>query len=1104
MRKLLFIFVFLLLFLISSCNESSIKIINMEEKNGEYCLTVGKSVNLININDYVETNQKFIIETIPNDLKIVAASVYLEDGENIIIIKQDDKEFTLHFFKEYDVTIELVDENNNHLYQFEMLVNTSLSYEEIITNINIPEGYEWDGSVIYNGEEKNIEEITFLSSTKLTLIFKPLNYSITIIDNLGIIDEYSINIITGQLLELNIPNVDGYKLLGVYANNKLIEEYTVYSPNMGTNFTIYYEPTVYKITYLYNNEEKVVDIQYGSQIEEFIPNVEGYKFVNWQLNGEVFEESIYKYLSDITLSAKFEPLSFQITYLYNNEEKVVDILYDSQIEEFIPDVKGYKFINWQLNGEVFEESIYKYLSDIILSAELEPLSFQITYLYNNEEKVVDILYGSQIEEFIPTLKGYSFINWELNEKEFVDTVYNYIEDITLIAKFEPNVYKVTYQNIDIPYSDEVTYGSEFILPIPEKEGCEFLGWYLGDTLIENGKFNYDYDINLNAKWKELGVTLNLEAFGGVVDNECIIRSDGTITLPTPVKEDFTFVGWFYDVNYQNVVASILSNEYNNEVLYAKYYHNDDYYVDSFVISKFNEHISTYDVLTMFDSYQTGFTSKYWHKIGVSFSGNDYYVSGIAKNGAALSNLNSYDFVILAYSSYGLYSQFEQMDIKIGAKVLFSVDPETIEENDINLLVSFINCDTSEYYDEISDYLSSVYGSYNEIEQNITLINNYNNIAITWESSHNDIISSTGVFRKPVSNVSVTLTAYVNNENIYEFSVTAKGDGKSNALATGYIYTPYNTITQNAMNVLDIIYCAFLDIDANGDFTNETRMTSNINNYIKPLAEKSGTKIVISVNQSASGAFATVAASPTLRDKVATNILDFVEKLEIDGIDIDWETPTSTEATTFTLLMEAIYNKMKAKNPEYLVTAAIGGGKWQPPKYDLTNSKDYLDYVNLMTYSMATGNGYYQNALYKSTKGATLTSCTIVESVDIFNGYGIENGKILVGIPFYLTVQTESGGPGSKTGSGKSKWYNLLDTTYAISDTMKEYFDDECGVPYRYDSVNKIFISYENEKSIKRKCEYINANGLAGIMYWQYGQDVDDYLSNAIGKYINGE
>jgi hypothetical protein len=37
---------------------------------------------------------------------------------------------------------------------------------------------------------------------------------------------------------------------------------------------------------------------------------------------------------------------------------------------------------------------------------------------------------------------------------------------------------------------------------------------------------------------------------------------------------------------------------------------------------------------------------------------------------------------------------------------------------------------------------------------------------------------------------------------------------------------------------------------------------------------------------------------------------------------------------------------------------------------------------------------------------------------------------------------------------------------------------------------------------KVKCDYINALGLAGIMYWQYGQDVNDMLSNAIDKYIN--
>ena len=399
-------------------------------------------------------------------------------------------------------------------------------------------------------------------------------------------------------------------------------------------------------------------------------------------------------------------------------------------------------------------------------------------------------------------------------------------------------------------------------------------------------------------------------------------------------------------------------------------------------------------------------------------------------------------------------------------------------------------------------MESLYSDLDVVESDIELVKSYGGYTITWKTSNRNAISSTGEYTKPYVTRKVILTALVDEVEIYSFEVTVKGENEeSEALATGYIYTPY-TITQNAMNALDIIYCAFLDIDANANWTNLTRMTNNLNNYIIPKAKISGTKVVISVNQSTSGAFGAVAGDPVLREKLATNILEFIQTTGIDGIDIDWETPTSAEAVTFTLLMEAIYNKVKAANPDYLVTAAIGGGKWAPPKYDLPNSKNYLDYINLMTYSMASGNGYYQNSLYKSTHGATLVSCSIEESIEIYNDLGVKNNQILVGVPFYTTVQTESGGPGSKTGSGKSVWYEHLYSTYKLSDTMKEYYDEECGVPYRYDEVNKIFISFDNERSIKEKCDYINTLGLAGIMYWQYGQDVDDYLSDAINKYIN--
>jgi chitinase len=115
------------------------------------------------------------------------------------------------------------------------------------------------------------------------------------------------------------------------------------------------------------------------------------------------------------------------------------------------------------------------------------------------------------------------------------------------------------------------------------------------------------------------------------------------------------------------------------------------------------------------------------------------------------------------------------------------------------------------------------------------------------------------------------------------------------------------------------------------------------------------------------------------------------------------------------MMRVIYTKVKANNPNHLVTAAIAGGMWQPPRYDLENSHQYIDYINMMTYGMVSNNGYYQNALKRSTTyanptnvaGKTLTSCSIEESIEIYNSYGIPNSRIIVGVAFYGIKQIRS-------------------------------------------------------------------------------------------------
>ncbi len=81
---------------------------------------------------------------------------------------------------------------------------------------------------------------------------------------------------------------------------------------------------------------------------------------------------------------------------------------------------------------------------------------------------------------------------------------------------------------------------------PTKEGYEFLGWYLNDTLYEFSVMP-DANIVLKAKWKEIIVeptkyTITFNEQGGSSVNDITEEAGKSITLPTSTKEGYEFLG----------------------------------------------------------------------------------------------------------------------------------------------------------------------------------------------------------------------------------------------------------------------------------------------------------------------------------------------------------------------------------------------------------------------------------------------------------------------------------------------------------------------------------------------------------------------------------
>ena len=414
-----------------------------------------------------------------------------------------------------------------------------------------------------------------------------------------------------------------------------------------------------------------------------------------------------------------------------------------------------------------------------------------------------------------------------------------------------------------------------------------------------------------------------------------------------------------------------------------------------------------------------------------------------------------------------------------------------------------------YADVISDFKDK------EIDCDLLFVSEVQNVNIKWQSQFKNIISDSGKYTRPkektIVRIDVTLSCsnYTLNK---QFSVVAKGyKSLSNAIASTYVYRNYNKLTDVFFDTMDIIYCAFVEISVTGHINFSSSALGNVKVNVMQQAHEQGIYVIASLGgggSAAANAFSEIAKDSNKRKILVEDTITLINQYGFDGVDIDWETPTSSEKANFTLLTKDLSTAIKANNPNHMLTAAIGGGMWQPPRYDLPNSIKYLDYVNVMTYSMVSNGGYYQNALYSSTAyndttnkvGRTMNSCSIAETVKIYEDLKVARGKLIFGLAFYGCKQVKDDS-GSWTGSG-SVFYTNIKKNYMNNSDYKYVYDKKAGVPYIISNDGKTFISFDDATSIKEKAKYVIDNHLGGLMNWENGCDTTGDLVEAMRIGLN--
>ena len=388
--------------------------------------------------------------------------------------------------------------------------------------------------------------------------------------------------------------------------------------------------------------------------------------------------------------------------------------------------------------------------------------------------------------------------------------------------------------------------------------------------------------------------------------------------------------------------------------------------------------------------------------------------------------------------------------------------------------------------------------------------------ITWLTSDVYTINTDGTIYQGYEDVKVTLSFVVKVETTVrrtftkDITVTAMQSTPvtSGKVLMAYLYDGNYYKVQNKDNkVLDVINYGFATINSDSTITVALAHLSEV-----MALRKAGTKIVLSLGGGGSESLKnwSDAASTALNRKTfAQSCLDAIKTYHFDGIDFDWEYPgyntgrtTDVDRPNFTEMVKAVSQTLKAYDSNLIISAAVPGGPYGYPRYEISKLNQYMDFFNLMTYDMqGSSTATHHTALYQGS--GVISQCSIEESVKIWNSNGADMSKIVIGAAFYghkFTVSSSSNnGLGQKNtlDSSPTITYTNILQTYLNKATCKEYYDSKTGAAYCFDSDSMTFISYDNKDSLSAKCDYVNTKGIRGLMFWDYGSDRTDTLMSVL-------
>jgi chitinase len=272
----------------------------------------------------------------------------------------------------------------------------------------------------------------------------------------------------------------------------------------------------------------------------------------------------------------------------------------------------------------------------------------------------------------------------------------------------------------------------------------------------------------------------------------------------------------------------------------------------------------------------------------------------------------------------------------------------------------------------------------------------------------------------------------------------------------------------------------------------------------------------------SGNFSETMLTEQSRKAFVDSVVAFIEKYDLDGLDIDWEYPGLAGSTNhfrpedkqnYTAILKELRHRFdqeeKKLHRRLYLSVATGSDTNFLQHTEMDKVQKYVDTVNLMAYDYYEPDGGpitgFNAPLYTNPMDPKHVSAD--ESVREYEAAGVPAAKIVLGVPFYGhawgDVPDKNHGlfqPGKAVPGAYANYGNIMATMLnpAIPNSgYVRYWDAASKVPFLYNREKKIFISYDDPESMALKCQYAVNQHLGGIMFWDYSGDPTGALLDTI-------